>query len=1039
MSRVAPLVDSRSAADVAAQVRDLLAVYAPGWHAQVVDPLTGEARSDPLANALIAIFGRFAEIILQRLNRVPDKNQLAFLDLLGEARLPPEPANVALSFSLAPGSLVDALVPAGTQVAAPPAEGEKDPVIFETERELVVTTAQLAYLFAREPAEDLYADREPFLIASRSEPEGGEFELFAGDRAIEHSFYLGHDTLFGGADLRQLRLTFTLAETPPDPDPRELQWEIWDGQRGMAITPDDGTGSLQHDGEWVLAVSPGMFPIPPSALAGSTSRWLRCRLQTPITTASERRDGRLRASQLPEIIRVTAQADRGASDQEIEVAFFNQLVVDLGKDFYPFGEKPRFGDCLHLACGLAFAANGGTITLHVDLTNPTDGKNLPVPATQASADIDLRWEFWDGRQWAAVAELSDDSENFTRSGDVTFRLAGQPVPTTIGGVEKYWIRIRLAAGNYGREARYEPLAAARTNADGQVVEAAAPATAAGSAGYQLVPADFCPPVIRRLQVDYTVTGGEEPLTAFVTDNDFARVAVVDSAFFPFRAPADDRPTVYFGFLLPAGRNRFPNRKLSVHAAVAALKSAAGQGGAVASSATAPLRLAWEYSSAAGWSSLQIADDSENFTRSGVLDWLAPADIAARSEFGETAYWLRVRWESGDYVLPPRLRRLLFNTTPALQAVTVRNEILGASDGSENQRLSSVRSPLLAGERLEVREPELPPVAEQASIRQASGDDAITVVDSGNGGKAAIWVRWLRVPDFYGSGPRDRHYVLDPLTGEFRFGNGRQGLIPPVGVGNIRLASYRTGGGVRGNRPANTIVQLKTTVPYVDKVTNPDPASGGAEAEGLSALLERAPRALRHRHRAVSIEDYQDLALLASPEVARALCVPLHNLAIDPDASTSHPGVVSLIVVPGSSDAKPLPTLTLLDEVRSYLDERRIATADLVVVAPEYVRVDVKVEVALVSLEGAGGVANAVAQALAGFLHPLTGGLDQNGWDFGRQPHRSDLYALLEAVPGVDHLNDLQVSEIEERPGAIAGGRFLVYSGEHDIRLTFGEA
>jgi len=224
-----------------------------------------------------------------------------------------------------------------------------------------------------------------------------------------------------------------------------------------------------------------------------------------------------------------------------------------------------------------FLARGGKITLHVDLTNPTDGKNLPVPATQASADIDLRWEFWDGRQWAAVAELSDDSENFTRSGDVTFRLAGQPVPTTIGGVEKYWIRIRLAAGNYGREARYEPLAAARTNADGQVVEAAAPAAAAGSAGYQLVPADFCPPVIRRLQVDYTVTGGEEPLTTFVTDNDFARVAVVDSAFFPFRAPGDDRPTAYFGFLLPPGRNRFPNRKLSIHAAVAALKSAARSG------------------------------------------------------------------------------------------------------------------------------------------------------------------------------------------------------------------------------------------------------------------------------------------------------------------------------------------------------------------------------------------------------------------------------------------------------------------------------
>jgi hypothetical protein len=84
------------------------------------------------------------------------------------------------------------------------------------------------------------------------------------------------------------------------------------------------------------------------------------------------------------------------------------------------------------------------------------------------------------------------------------------------------------------------------------------------------------------------------------------------------------------------------------------------------------------------------------------------------------------------------------------------------------------------------------------------------------------------------------------------------------------------------------------------------------------------------------------------------------------------------------------------------------------------------------------VESEVAQTLARFLHPLTGGLDRNGWDFGRKPHPSDLYALLEAVPGVDHLRSLQVSESEERPGALASGRFLVYSGIHDIRLTFAE-
>jgi predicted phage baseplate assembly protein len=422
----------------------------------------------------------------------------------------------------------------------------------------------------------------------------------------------------------------------------------------------------------------------------------------------------------------------------------------------------------------------------------------------------------------------------------------------------------------------------------------------------------------------------------------------------------------------------------------------------------------------------------------LLEWLAPADSAAHAEFGKSAYWLRVGWESGDYPLAPRLSRVLFNTTLALQAVTVQNEILGSSDGSEDQRFRSIRTPLLAGERLEVRERELPAAAEQMLIKQAVGDDAITITEGGGGRPGEISVRWERVADFYGSGPRDRHYVLDALSGEIRFGNGRNGLIPPVGTGNIRLAYYRTGGGLLGNRAANSIIQLKTTVPYVDRVTNHEPAVGGAEAEDLDSLLQRAPRALRHRHRAVSLEDYEDLALLASPEVARARCVPLHDLANDPDASQFRPGTVSLIVVPRTSDVKPVPSLTLLHLVKIYLDQRYVPTADLVIVGPEYVRVDVAVEVALLSREGASAVESDVAQTLARFLHPLTGALDRNGWDFGRKPHASDLYALLEAVPGVDHLRSLQVTETEERPGALASGRFLVYAGSHDIRLTFAE-
>src|SRR4029453_9198170 len=133
------------------------------------------------------------------------------------------------------------------------------------------------------------------------------------------------------------------------------------------------------------------------------------------------------------------------------------------------------------------------------------------------------------------------------------------------------------------------------------------------------------------------------------------------------------------------------------------------------------------------------------------------------------------------------------------------------------------------------------------------------------------------------------------------------LAPPPGIGNVRLALYRTGGGRAGNRAAGSITQLKTTVPYVDKVTNHEPAAGGADAEPLDALLDRAPREVRHGGRAVTIEDYEDVAHLASAEVARAKCVPLADLIADPlEPAPSTAGVGSLIAVPRSTEHTPCP-------------------------------------------------------------------------------------------------------------------------------------
>jgi predicted phage baseplate assembly protein len=210
---------------------------------------------------------------------------------------------------------------------------------------------------------------------------------------------------------------------------------------------------------------------------------------------------------------------------------------------------------------------------------------------------------------------------------------------------------------------------------------------------------------------------------------------------------------------------------------------------------------------------------------------------------------------------------------------------------------------------------------------------------------------------------------------------------------------------------------------------------------MAALLNRAPRTIRHRGRAVTSEDYEDLALLTSSEVARARCVPLRNLIDDPlDEKSAVPGAVSVIIIPRLDHEQPQPSVELIDRVQNYLERYSVPTTTVFVVGPLYIRVNVTAEIALTSLDRASEVERVVYQKLVDFLHPLTGGLDGAGWDFGREPHASDLYALLGAVPGVDHVISLATQESADPPSldlkkVRSTRRFLVYSGTHEIKLV----
>src|SRR6266508_2209339 len=215
---------------------------------------------------------------------------------------------------------------------------------------------------------------------------------------------------------------------------------------------------------------------------------------------------------------------------------------------------------------------------------------------------------------------------------------------------------------------------------------------------------------------------------------------------------------------------------------------------------------------------------------------------------------------------------------------------------------------------------------------------------------------------------------------------------------------------------------------------PEVAVGGQDLEDRRAMGERGSRWLRHRERAVTTEDYEDLAKLASPMVARAKCYASEDRAQDPLGQRVHRGMVSIVVVPRGNDARPQPDLELLRLVRDFLRERSAPEASLVVLAPEYVRFCVEADVVAESVYTEASMKHRCEEALSRFLHPVTGGEQGQGWEIGSSPHESDLYALLEAVEGLNYVRSLRFHVEADRPGVLESRNFLISSGEHRIRL-----
>ena len=266
---------------------------------------------------------------------------------------------------------------------------------------------------------------------------------------------------------------------------------------------------------------------------------------------------------------------------------------------------------------------------------------------------------------------------------------------------------------------------------------------------------------------------------------------------------------------------------------------------------------------------------------------------------------------------------------------------------------------------------------------------VTMLPSASGSAPELQVRvndvtWDAVTDFAGSGPDDRHYQVRPGPDGatvILFGDGQQGAVPPAGRRNI-TAIYRIGLGLEGDAAAGRITRIKRSHPLLDRAVNLTAVTGGADPARPEQIRSLATRWIRTFDRAVSASDLADLSL-SIPGIARA------SARFDPVRG------LSLTLATPTGELPPA-----LAPIRAFLDERRDTSVPLRFVAPAPRDVQLSVLITTDPAYLVEAVKASVRAALHGDNQTAPGMFTFAARDLGQPSFRSEVYARLEALPGV---------------------------------------
>jgi hypothetical protein len=690
-------------------------------------------------------------------------------------------------------------------------------------------------------------------------------------------------------------------------------------------------------------------------------------------------------------------------------------------EFYPFGEQFQLFNEVYFGCSEVLDKRGAAITMSFDMTlmeipieNQLDDEGINYKWIASKKDFKeaksyriaitgVIWEYYNGGGWARLFPDSNYSDLFNYKQDVigsfrsiTFICPEDIYEVFVGSQSGFYIRARILKAENLYKTR----------------------------GW------YMSPCVRNISFEYhyEITGCRILDVLTYNNIEERRYDPADDAgydgFVPFRcAGASDR-TLYLGFSAPPD-----NGPMRIFWDID----------------EDPLsqrpKLRWSYLTAGGWKSMNIADETESFTKLGLTVFLDNHDFVKTRLFGEELYWVSVVDAENVYRTKicalPIVNRIYLNSVRAVNLDSHNEEYFAFNIYMENATLTLSVSSVL---ELELYVNEFSTINE-AEAAELEKQGRLTRVTGSGGMDTEIWVKWDEVNSFAMEDNYSRCYVLDRSTGVITFGNGRKGRIPPVSeINNIRVV-YTTGGGDRTNVAPGSISGLERSYGFVSGVDNAKRFYGGCDAETVFEAMRRSAVMLRTQGKVVTTRDLESLTFNASRNIRKLRCVCGRNAS-----GSKERGAVTLVVLKKEHSEFGRIRNDIKEYLRGRLPGNIVAADRLYVTEPTLVKINVRAEIRTNELNGIFELKKSVEQCLADYFASFSGNDGDNVWRLGMIPNEQQIRSALLRLKNVVYIRNLYITMYVSGMGGfkeIDSDTIKKYSyvlpenGEHDITVTVG--